>query len=120
MRANRGWAGGRVWDGSAHRWFQSLAFKIYRCEGSFPHHYQAEKADLLTYFSLCSAVPSERRSRECSEDGGGGGGNGGWAGLREGMLVALGALYMPLPIPQAALPNGNTGTSEFLPSILKC
>lgn len=87
-----------------------------------PHHYQAKKVTLLTYFSLHSAVPSGRRSREHSEERGRGGSDGCWAGPREGMSpTAPGALNIPLPIPRAALPNGNTDVSEFpLPSILKC
>lgn len=91
-------------------------------EGPLPHHYQAKKVTLLTYFSLHSAVPSGRRSREHSEERGRGGSDGCWAGPREGMSpTAPGALNIPLPIPRAALPNGNTDVSEFpLPSILKC
>lgn len=147
MRANWGWAGGRMWDlgwpcplggqgkgpqkvgrgpigaligpvdhCSARRWFQSLAFYTMRRlpSTSLPSR-EGRSPDLLFPVLCC---PRERRPRECSEDGGGGGGSGCWAGPREGMLVALGALYVPLPIPQAALPDGNTGTSEFLPSIL--
>lgn len=91
-------------------------------EGLLPHHYQAKKIMLLTYFSLHSAVPSGRRSREHSEERGRVGSDGCWAGPREGMSpTAPGALNIPLPIPRAALPNGNTDVSEFpLPSILKC
>lgn len=86
-----------------------------------PTSLPSREGQLLAYFSLCSVVPRGRWSRECSDDKGRGGGDGCWAGPREVMLTAPGALYTPLPIPPAALPNGNIVVSEFpLPSILKC
>lgn len=89
-------------------------------EGPLPYHFTTkQKAMLLIYFSLYSAVPRGRRSRDWGE--GGGGGDSCWVGPWEVTLTALGALNMPLPIPPAALPNGNTDIFEFpLPSILKC
>lgn len=85
-----------------------------------PLHSQAETAEYLAYFFWCPAVPSGRRSRECSEDRGSTGSDGCRAGPQEGTLTAPGALYTPLPMPPAALPNGNAGMSKLpLPSILK-
>lgn len=89
--------------------------------GLLPHHYQAEKVVLQTYFSLCSTVPSKEWSRGCGEDWGRGGGDDSRVGSREVRPRAPGALYTPLPIPPAVLPKGKKDVSEFpLPSILKC
>lgn len=78
----------------------------------------SRKAALPTYF-LRSAVPSGGLSREYSGAWGRGGRGESWAGSWEARLRALGALYIPLPKPPAALPTGNTDASKFpLPSIL--